>query len=267
MAITFSLVTMAERVKKRFTVPMALSVLAFAAATAAVWAVDEKGNSIDAAVTFFMASFCGLCFSLAGTYLAETLHRERLRNTVSMAAAAVGAGLFCLLGGLKADFACCAGLSMGAALLCCMLIARTSRPAEQLSRTLGCLIACGAVSVLVMLILLLLISAVTNLFFGGVDRRIDDALLSTAFSAAALLAAPFLLFSHLPEGDSEDVKKPVLRRILAYVVLPAADLDRGVLTETDLALADGRTLRMNSLERTEGADYVYYILSAWVLTP
>ncbi len=221
MTKVHSIGKMAERIKKRFTVPMALSLLTLAAAAASVWAAYEKGNTNDFLVTFFMASLCGLCFSVTGTYLAESLHREQLRNAIAISSAVAGAGLFCLLGGMKADLACCAGLSLGAALLCCALIARCPRPAERLSRNLGCLIACGAVSVLVMLILFLLIGAVTGMFFGGVDWRINNYLLSTAFLISALLAAPFLLFSHLPEGDAEDGKKPVLRRILAYVALPA----------------------------------------------
>ncbi len=221
MAKAYSIGKMAERVKRRFTVPMALSVLTLAAVAAFIWAADEKGNTNDFLVTFFMASLCGLCFSVTGTYLAESLHREQLRNAVSMAAAVAGAGLFCLLGGMKADYSCCTGLSLGAALLCCALIARASRPAEQLGRALGCLIACGAVSILVMLILFLLIGAVTGMFFGEVDWLISNKLLSTVASLAALLAAPFLLFSHLPEGEAEDAKKPVLGRILAYVALPA----------------------------------------------
>ncbi len=221
MTKVHSIGKMAERVKRRFRVPMALSVLTLAAAVAFIWAADEKGNTNDSLVISFMASLCGLCFSVTGTYLAESLHREQLRNAIAISSAVAGAGLFCLLGGMKADLACCAGLSLGAALLCCALIARCPRPAEQLSRALGCLIACGAVSVLVMLILFLLIGAVTSLFFGEVDWRISGKLQSTAASLAALLAAPFLLFSHLPEGEAEDAKKPVLGRILAYVVLPA----------------------------------------------
>ena len=132
MTKVHSIGKMAERVKRRFRVPMALSLLTLAAAAASIWAADEKGNTNDSLVISFMASLCGLCFSVTGTYLAESLHREQLRNAIAISSAVAGAGLFCLLGGMKADLACCAGLSLGAALLCCALIARCPRPAEQL---------------------------------------------------------------------------------------------------------------------------------------
>ena len=58
MTKVHSIGKMAERVKRRFTVPMALSVLTLAAAAAFIWASDEKGNTNDSLVISFMASLC-----------------------------------------------------------------------------------------------------------------------------------------------------------------------------------------------------------------
>ena len=55
-------------------------------------------------------------------------------------------------------------------------------------------------------------------------------------------------------------------------LLALADFESGTLSESDILLRSGRTLRINYLDRTEGnpaegEDYIRYTLSAWLLTP
>ena len=55
-------------------------------------------------------------------------------------------------------------------------------------------------------------------------------------------------------------------------LLALADFESGTLSESDILLPSGRTLRINYLDRTEGnpeegENYVRYSLSAWLLTP
>ena len=51
------------------------------------------------------------------------------------------------------------------------------------------------------------------------------------------------------------------------MVLPFADFDQEIMTKTDLELEDGRILRIIDLGRFKGTAEVYYILSAWLMTP
>ena len=101
------------------------------------------------------------------------------------------------------------------------MIARGERPRESLCQALGCVFICGAVAMLIMLVFYLLISAVTALFAAGIHWEITNQLNTTAFAVSALLAAPFLLFSFLPDQDTPQEKFSGLRKVLSYVILPA----------------------------------------------
>ena len=230
MAINLSLITMAAKTKSRFRAPMLFSILTFAAAVAAIWIVHEqpvdwssfpRRESDPIAVTIFEAALSGLCFSVAGTLLAEALKRTRLRSGLAVVGFAVGAGLYCLCSGFSPSADICACLAASAVLLCCTMIARGERPRESLCQALGCVFICGAVAMLIMLVFYLLISAVTALFAAGIHWEITNQLNTTAFAVSALLAAPFLLFSFLPDQDTPQEKFSGLRKVLSYVLLPA----------------------------------------------
>ena len=230
MAGSISIKAMAAKTKSRFRAPMLLSVLTFAAALAAIWIVREyphdyfgrRSFSDPLAVTVFEAMLSGLCFSVAGTLLAEEMQRVRLRTVLSFVGFSVGAGLYCLCSGFTPSADKCACLAAVAFLLCCALIARGDRPKEALWQALGCFLVCGAISALVMLVLYLLLgAAVTAMFISGTDWELLDPLAYTAFALAALVLAPFMLFSFFPDRDTPRAKYSGLKKVLAYVILPA----------------------------------------------
>ena len=238
MAVNISMKAMAARTKKRFPIPMLLSILTFIAALAAIWIMHEqpvdpgsfpRRENDPAAVTAFLAAFSGLCFSVAGALLAEAAKKARLRIGLPLAGFAFGAGLFCLSSGCSPAADICACLAASAVLLCCALAARGERPRESLCQALGCVFISGAVSALVMLVLSMLISAVTALFFPGIGWEISTQLTFTAFAVSSLLAAPFLLFSFLPGEETPREKYAGFRKVLAFVVLPACLLLLAVL--------------------------------------
>ena len=230
MAVNISFKAMTSKTKSRFPASMLFCFLTFAAALAAIWIVHEqpvewssfpRRESDPIAVTIFEAALSGLCFSVAGTLLAEALHRDRLRSGLAAAGFAIGAGLYCLCSGFAPNVDICTCLAASAVLLCCALIARGERPREPLGQALGCVFICAAVSALIMLILYLLISAVTALFAAGIRWEVTNQLNSTAFAITALLIAPFLLFSFLPDESAPKERYAGLRKVLAYVILPA----------------------------------------------
>lgn len=230
MTVSISLKAMTGKTKSRFPASMLFCFLTFAAALAAIWIVHEqpvdwssfpRRESDPIAVTIFEAALSGLCFSVAGTLLAEALHRDRLRSGLSAAGFAIGAGLYCLCSGFSPSADICTCLVVSAVLLCCAMIARRKSPRESLGQALGCYFICAAVSALVMLILYLLVSAVTALFAAGIRWEVTNQLHSTAFAVSALLVAPFLLFSFLPDENTPKEKYTGLRKMLAYVILPA----------------------------------------------
>lgn len=230
MAISISMKTMATKTKKRFLVPMLLSILTFVAALAAIWIVHEQPGlwssvprleSDPLALMAFQAALSGLCFSVAGTFLAEALKRERLRAASAAAGFVLGAVLYCLCSDFTPNVDICLCLVATAVLLCGTLIARGERPKESLGRALGCLFLCVAVSALVMLVLYLLISAVTALFASDLSSEVENQLSSTAFAVTALLIGTFLLFSFLPGEDTPREKYSGFRKVLSYVILPS----------------------------------------------
>ncbi|MBR2571509.1 MAG: DUF4153 domain-containing protein [Clostridia bacterium] len=170
-------------------------------------------------MTVFLASFCGLCYSVAGTLLSEALNAKRLRAGLPIAGFAIGAGMFCLCSRFSPNWDAGIGVALSAALLCGALIAKGDRPQELLGQALGCLVGCASISVLVLLALNLLVSAAVELFASGLGWETTGQLQMTALAASALLAAPFLLFALLPDGDAP--KDPGSRKVISYVILPA----------------------------------------------
>ena len=230
MAVNISFKAMTAKTKSRFPASMLFCFLTLVAALAAIWIVHEqpvdwsslpRRESDPIAVTILEAALSGLCFSVAGTLLAEALHRDRLRSGLSAAGFAVGAGLYCLCSGFSPNVDICTCLAASAVLLCCAMIARGDRPSESLGQAFGCVSICASVSALIMLILYLLISAVTALFAAGIRGEVTNQLNSTAFAITALLIAPFLLFSFLPDESAPKERYAGLRKVLAYVILPA----------------------------------------------
>ena len=230
MAVNISFKAMTAKTKSRFIAPMLFSVLTFAAALAAIWIVHEvpfDGSSIPRrendpiAVTVFQAALSGLCFSVVGTLLAEALQRDRMRSGLAAVGFVIGAGLYCLCGGFSPNAEICICLAASAVLLCCALIARGERPRKALGQALGCVFVCAAVSVLIMLILYLLISTVMALFAAGTYWEVTSHLINTALAVSTLLAAPFLLFSFLPDQNTPKEEFAGLRKVLTYVILPA----------------------------------------------
>ncbi len=230
MAISISMKTMAAKTRKRFFMPMLFSILTFVAALAAIWIVHEqpvdfssvpRRESDPLALMAFQAALSGLCFSVAGTFLAEALKRERLRAALAAAGFVLGAVLYCLCSDFTPNVDICLCLVATAVLLCGALIARGERPKESLGRALGCLFLCAAVSTLVMLVLYLLISAVTALFASDLSWEVANQLSSTALAVTALLIGTFLLFSFLPGEDTPREKYSGFRKVLSYVILPS----------------------------------------------
>ncbi|MBQ7182751.1 MAG: DUF4153 domain-containing protein [Clostridia bacterium] len=219
-----SIRSMAARVKKRFSVPMVFSILTFVIAAAAVWATDDRSVS-----PLFLAALCGVFYSVLGTLLAEKRHRARLRGWFAAAGMLAGIGLYCLCRGSVLKEEAAYGLVLAAVLLCCVLAADKDRPEGSLSEVLGCLLICAAVSLLIGLILILLVSAVTTLFVKDIDWDVTYDLQLTAAAAAGLIAAPFLMFSLLPDIDAPCGEYTGLRRILAFVILPAYLMLLGLL--------------------------------------
>ena len=230
MAVNISVKTMTNKTKKRFLLPMLFSILTFAAALASIWIVHEQPDewsslpnyvSNPLAETIFLAALSGLCFSVTGTLLAEALHRERLRTILAASGFVIGGGLYCLCSSFSPNFDVCAGMVAAAVLLCCALITRYDRPKEALGQALACLFLCAAVAALVMLIIVLLTSAVTALFSISVSWQISNRRDATMLAVSALLVAPYLLFSFLPDQDTPREKYAGLRKVTAFVILPA----------------------------------------------
>lgn len=229
MVQKFSVKSMAETTKKHFGLPMIFSVITFVLALAAIWIVPEKteqevspfsakGDSVP--LYLFYAFFCGLCFSVVGTLLAEALEKVRFRSCFSAAGMLLGIGLYILNGEVSGIDACLI-LFLSAALLSCALIARGKQPQLILGRFIGCFILCGAVALLIFLILNLLLEAVSALFIQNYTAEVIDQLEFTFLAAAGLLAAPFLLFSFMPDQENFHEKDTKVRGILAWVILPA----------------------------------------------
>ena len=232
MAINISVKTMAARTKSRFGAAMLFSILTFAAALAAIWILHERPVSDEwigtpplendpIAMTIFEAALSGLCFCVAGTLLAEALQRIRLRTGLAIAGFVMGAGLYCLCGGLTQREDILAGLAVSAVLVCCALIASGNRPRVSLQQAFACVYICGFVLTLVLMILYLLRSAVTELFVPDISWQVTDQLDSTSLAISTLLVAPFLVFSYLPDQDTPQEKYSGVRKVLSYVILPA----------------------------------------------
>ena len=94
MAKGYSIRKMASRAGQRFTVPLVLAGMTTAAAILDIWSQD-----IDA--TAVQALFCGLCFSVLGTLLAEALDKPRFRLLFSIAGAIPGILLMLCCSGTK----------------------------------------------------------------------------------------------------------------------------------------------------------------------
>ena len=223
MAINLSVGSMVKRVKERFAVPAVGGVLTFAAAAAAIWYAPERElvSSGTPEMILMLAAFCGLCFSVMGTLLSESVAGGKRRALFAGAGLLLGAGLYCLLSGFTLRIDMCAGLSSAAFLMCCALIARGEKPRLSLAQALSCLIGCAAVAGLIMLILILLIEAVLALLAGALPFQVSNRLLYTAMAVAAFLAAPFLVFAFLPDAETAPEKHGGLRKVLAWVILPA----------------------------------------------
>lgn len=226
----FSVKNMAETTKKRFGLPMIFSMITFFLALAAIWIVPEKADPEASSIAekggsiplfLFEMVFCGLGFSVVGTLLAEAVKKARLRLCFSAAGMLLGIGLYVLFSGTMPNAEGCVILFLSAMLLCCALTARGKQPQEALSRFLGCVILCGAVALLIMLILFVLLDAWTALFARQYSLETVNCLQFTILAAAGLLAAPFLLFSFLPDQDASHENENLLRRLLAWVILPA----------------------------------------------
>ncbi len=217
MAMHISVKTMANRTKERFFLPMIFSILTLLIAVVCIWAVNHDYSQSQ----LFQAALCGLCFSVTVTLLAEAAQKAHLRNWAAGIGFVIGTGLYLLCRCFVPDEAAVFGLILPAVLLCCLMMSADARPEESLGRLLGCLILCAAVSLLVALILILLINAVTALFVKDLMWDVSNRLLSTAIAVDALAVAPFLLFAHLPDADTPPEKYNGLRKVLAYVILPA----------------------------------------------
>ncbi len=226
----FSVKSMAETTKKRFKLPMIFSVITFALALAAIWIVptnSEPGASSASAeggsifLYLFEAFLSGLGFSVFGALLSEALKKVRLRLCLPLAGLLLGIGLYILFSKAVPNTDASIALFLSAALLCCTLIACGKQPQQSLGRSLGCFILCGAVALLILLILILLLDAVIALFMPEYPWELTNRLQITFTAAAGLLAAPFLLFSFLPDQETSHENDTLLRKLLAWVILPA----------------------------------------------
>lgn len=220
-----SLQGMLSGVTERFAVPAGMSVLL--TVLMIVWTWWRSPNASPAGLErCAMAAAAGLCWSLAGCLLAESLWREDRRTLLSLGGAVLAAGLSFLLNRPEA----CAGLCVAAGLCCLYLCSRGLERPIRLERTLTTACAACALALLAFLTLEILISAVFAFFLPQSSWSLRSSIETTAGMLSLCLAAPLLFMGLLPELDMPvSQQRSAVRWILAWIALPAYLLLLGIL--------------------------------------